>query len=450
GFHIVVIVDPGIKIEPGYFAYDQGTANDYFVKYPGGQFYTGSVWPGRCHFPDFTKETTRMWWGESFQSLVDAGVEGFWNDMNEPSVWGQSIPNIVEFDFDGHQTTMAEAHNVYGLEMSRATFEGTRTLMGNRRPFILTRAGFSGIQRFSAVWTGDNSATDTDLLLGVRLVNSLGLSGVSFTGPDVGGFMKSPSKELFLRWLSIGIFTPFLRNHTVVNTKDQEPWSFGEDAELLSRSMINQRYRLLPYIYSMFYESSQTGIPVARSLAIEYPYDPLVYDWRYQNQYLFGEAFLVAPVTSDQLYQKVYLPEGTWYRYSTDAPCSGRSEIIVEAPLNDLPVFIRGGSIVPMQSDIQYTEQEPDPALEIHVYRGAHFNALLYYEDDGTTYNYKNGIYCKRFIIFDPKHRKIIFTPTEGSFPSKFSTFKLIFHGFDQEITEQSVQNVVESFEIPF
>ncbi|MBL7137671.1 MAG: glycoside hydrolase family 31 protein [Bacteroidales bacterium] len=450
GFHIVVIVDPGIKIEPGYFAYDQGIGNDYFVKYPGGQFYTGSVWPGRCHFPDFTKEATRMWWGESFQSLVDAGVEGFWNDMNEPSAWGQSIPNIVEFDFDGHPTTMAEAHNIYGLEMSRATFEGTKKLINGKRPFILTRAGFSGIQRYSAVWTGDNSATDTDLLLGVRLVNSLGLSGVSFTGPDVGGFMKSPSKELFLRWLSVGIFTPFLRNHTIVNTKDQEPWSFGEDAERLSRALIDQRYRLLPYIYSMFYESSQTGLPVARSLAINYSYDPLVYDRVYQNQYLFGDAFLIAPVTSDQHYQKVYLPEGTWYRHSTDTPYSGRSEIIVEAPLNDLPVFVRGGSIIPLQSVIQYTDQKPDTTLEIHVYRGAHFNALIYYEDDGTTYNFENGLFYKRFIIFDPKNRKIIFTPTEGSFPSKFTTFKVIFHGFDQDISEKRVQNIAESFEIPF
>ncbi|NQV03196.1 MAG: DUF4968 domain-containing protein [Bacteroidia bacterium] len=450
GFHIVVIVDPGIKIEPGYSAYDQGVANDYFIKYPGGKLYTGSVWPGRCHFPDFTKKATRIWWGESFQSLVDAGVEGFWNDMNEPSAWGQSIPNIVEFDFDGHQTSMAEAHNVYGLEMSRATYEGTKKLMNGKRPFILTRAGFSGIQRYSAVWTGDNSATDIDMLLGVRLVNSLGLSGVSFTGPDVGGFMKSPSKALFLRWLSIGVFTPFLRNHTHVNTRDQEPWAFGEDAEALSRRFLYLRYRLLPYIYSIFYESSQSGLPVARSMAIDYTFDPMIYDWRYQNQYLFGDAFLVAPATSEQQFLKVYLPAGEWYRYSTGESYSGNNEVIVDASLNDLPVFVKAGSIIPKQSVIQYTSQKPDPILELHVYRGDQFSAFTWYEDDGNTYEYLQSQFFKRLIIFDPQNRKIIFTGVEGSFPSRFSSYKLIFHGFDREISKKVLSNTRKSFEVAF
>ena len=187
GYHVVTIVDPGIKIEKGYFAYDEGVLNDYFIKYPDGKFYTGSVWPGRCHFPDFTKETVRKWWGASFKHLVEPGIDGFWNDMNEPAAWGKNIPDIVQFDFDGNKSTMAEAHNIYGLEMSRATFEGTKQLMNGRRPFVLTRAGFSGIQRYSAVWTGDNTATEKDILMGVRLVNSMGLSGIAFTGADIGG-----------------------------------------------------------------------------------------------------------------------------------------------------------------------------------------------------------------------------------------------------------------------
>jgi len=376
--------------------------------------------------------------------------EGFWNDMNEPSAWGQSIPNIVEFDFDGCHTTMAEAHNVYGLEMSRATVEGTKKLMDGRRPFILTRAGFSGIQRYSAVWTGDNSASDEDLLVGVRLVNSLGLSGVSFTGPDVGGFMKSPSKELFLRWLSVGIFTPFLRNHTEVNSKDQEPWSFGEDAEAMSRKFLDLRYRLLPYLYSMFYESTQTGMPVARSLAIDYTYDPFVYDWRYQNQYLFGDAFLVAPVTSEQRFQGVYLPDGEWFRLSTGEHYQGNNEVIVEAPLHDLPVFVKGGSIVPMQSVVQYSGQSPEPVLELHVYNGDKTNSFTFYEDDGETYAYRDGIFFKRMIIFDPGNRKIVFSEADGTFNSRYTSFKLIFHGFEPAINEQVVGNNPEKFEIKF
>ncbi|MFH1159582.1 MAG: glycoside hydrolase family 31 protein [bacterium] len=441
GFHVVVIVDPGIKIEPGYRVYDEGIANGHFLTYPTGKFYTGSVWPGRCHFPDFTNELTRQWWGENFRPLVDTGIEGFWNDMNEPSAWGQSIPNIVEFDFDGHKSTMAEAHNVYGLEMSRATYEGTKHLMNGKRPFVLTRAGFSGVQRYSAVWTGDNSATDTDLLLGVRLVNSLGLSGISFAGPDIGGFIGSPSKSLFLRWLSLGVYTPFLRNHTEVNSRDQEPWSFGEDAEQLSRSILDQRYRLLPYIYSMFYESTQSGMPVARSLAIDYTFDPYVYDRNYQHQYMFGDAFLVAPVTSDQKYQKVWFPEGTWYRLSNTMRFEGQSEETVDAPLNDLPVFVKGGSIVPLQSVVQYTAQPPAPVLEIHVYQGETGSTFVYYEDDGITFQYEQGRFYKRLITFDPETRKVNFSRVEGSFPSKFTSFKLIFHGFTPDVPERIIEN---------
>jgi len=211
GFHIVTIVDPGIKIEKGYFNYDDGIKNDCFVKYPGGKLYTGSVWPGRCHFPDFTNPKVRKWWGKSFTELTGPGVEGFWNDMNEPSTWGQSIPDVITFDFDGHHSTIAEAHNVYGLNMSRATFEGTKELLNGKRPFVLTRAAYAGIQRYSAVWTGDNQATEEDLMMAVRLVNSLGVSGVSFTGPDMGGFIGTPTNELFARWMSVGVYTPFLQ-----------------------------------------------------------------------------------------------------------------------------------------------------------------------------------------------------------------------------------------------
>ena len=210
-----------------------------------------------------------------------------------------------------------KGHNIYGLEMSRATFEGTKKLLNGKRPFVLTRAGYAGIQRYSAVWTGDNTSTEKDILMGVRLVNSMGLSGISFTGPDVGGFVGTPTKEMFGRWLSIGVFTPFFRNHSEVNSKDQEPWAFGEDMEALSRTLIEQRYQLLPYIYSSFYESTLTGMPVSRSLAIGYTFDSKIYDWDYQNQYLFGKFILVAPLTSDQKFAKVYLPKGNWFRMST-------------------------------------------------------------------------------------------------------------------------------------
>jgi alpha-glucosidase len=430
GYHVVTIVDPGIKIEKGYFAYDEGISNDYFIKYPNGKFYTGSVWPGRCHFPDFTKETVRKWWGASFRYLVEPGIDGFWNDMNEPSAWGQDIPNIVQFDFDGNKSTMAEGHNVYGLEMSRATFEGTKQLLNGRRPFVLTRAGFSGIQRYSAVWTGDNTATEKDILMGVRLVNSMGLSGIAFTGADIGGFMNSPSRELFTRWLSVGVYTPFFRNHTEINSRDQEPWSFGEEFEDIAKRMIESRYRLLPYIYSTFREASETGMPVARSLAIDYTFDNNIYDWNYQNQYLFGAEILVAPLTSEQKYCKVYLPEGKWHRMSSGKNYSGPVEIIVDAPIWDLPVFVKASAIIPMQGVIQNTTEKPSPVMELHIYQGNKTNSFVYFEDDGETYNYENGGFYKRLITFDPLTKTIRFSKTEGAFPSKFSSVNLVLHDF--------------------
>jgi alpha-glucosidase len=435
GFHVVTIVDPGIKIEKGYFAYDEGVKNNYFAKYPDGEFYTGSVWPGRCHFPDFTKETVRTWWGNSFTRLTEPGVEGFWNDMNEPATWGQSIPNLVQFDFDGRKASMAETHNVYGLNMTRATFEGTKKLINGKRPFVLTRAGFAGIQRYSAVWTGDNEATDDHMLLSARMVSSMGLSGISFAGPDVGGFMGNPSQELYQRWLAQGVYTPFFRNHSAWGTNHKEPWSFGEEVEKVSRELINQRYRLIPYLYSMFYQSTLTGMPVGRSLTIDYTFDEKVYWYDYQNEYLYGDNLLVVPVSCKQNAAKVYLPEGDWYRLSSGELFKGNDEVIVNAPLDDLPVFVKASGILPLQSVIQSTTQKPSSTLELHIYNGDKTNSFIYYEDDGTTYQYEKGEFYKRLITFDPVKRSISLSKVEGSFTSKFSSIRLVLHSFGEVMT---------------
>jgi alpha-glucosidase len=432
GFHLVTIIDPGIKIEKGYPSYEEGIKQDCFVKYPGGQLYTGNVWPGRCHFPDFTNPKVREWWGKSFITLTPPGVEGFWNDMNEPSAWGQSIPNIVSFDFDGHHSTIAEAHNVYGLNMSRATYEGTRQLLNNKRPFILTRAAYAGIQRYSAVWTGDNSATEADMMMAVRMVNSLGVSGVSFTGPDMGGFIGTPTNELFARWMSVGIYTPFLRNHAEINSRHKEPWSFGEKIEEISRQWINKRYRLLPYLYSAFYESTQTGMPVARTLAISYMEDNKIYEEEFQNEYLFGGQILVAPVSSEKNTCNVYFPSGEWVRMTDDRLYNGNTEAVVDCPLDDLPVFVKSGGIIPLQSVIQSTSETPSPALEIHIYNGKGPNTFIYYEDDGVTYNYESGQFYSRLISFDPLNKSIIIGKVDGSFPSKFTMYRFVLHNFEE------------------
>lgn len=426
GFHVAVIVDPGIKTEQGYDVYEDGINKDVFVKYPDGSYYAGNVWPGRCHFPDFTMEKTRKWWGEKFEGLVADGVEGFWNDMNEPASWGNRPPDLIEFDMEGNNGTHLEAHNVYGMQMSRATLEGVN-LLKKERSFILTRAAFAGTQRYSAVWTGDNVASDEHMLLSARMVASMGLSGFSFAGPDVGGFVGKRTPELFARWLSQGVFTPFFRNHSSHNTRDHEPWAYGEEVERISKKYLELRYQILPYLYSTFYESSSTGLPISRSLAMDYTFDGNIYNHSYQNQYLFGHAFLVAPTESTQKFNKIYLPEGRWFHFWSDKEYEGNQEIIVEAPLDKLPVFVMEGAIIPMQSAVQYTGQSPSDTLDIHVYKGRKKTILEYYEDDGVSLNYQKDDFFKRKISYDP-NGTLTLDKAEGTYQSKFSYAKIILH----------------------
>lgn len=429
GFKTTVIVDPGIKVEEGYHAYESGKNADIFLKYTDGQYYTGQVWPGWTHFPDFTSDKGRDWWRSQVKRFADEGVDGLWNDMNEIATWGNKMPDNVLFNYDGHLTTSKEGHNVYGLEMARTSYEGARAAM-NKRPFILTRAGFAGLQRYTAIWTGDNRAEDDHMLAGVRLLTSLGLSGVPFTGMDIGGFTGNPSIGLYARWIQLGAFTPYFRNHTGVNTKSSEPWAYGEEVTEIARNFISLRYKLLPYLYSSFYEATQNGLPVARSLAISYTHDPKIYDGQYQNQYLFGEAFLVAPFASAVNFGKVYFPQGKWYNLYTGEVESGNQEKIIPLAYNKMPVYVKAGSIVPMQSLIQTTAEQPTDTLTIQVYKGDADNAFVYYEDDGKSYDYEQGQYYKRTIRYDARKNDLAFGKVEGSFDSKFNHIKVVLHGF--------------------
>ncbi len=432
GFNTVVINDPGIKVEKGYSAFEDGVKQGIFAQYPDGTPYKGEVWPGWCHFPDFTNPKARQWWGDKMKTLTDAGVTGFWNDMNEPATWGQSIPNIVEFDFDGTKGTHRKAHNVYGLEMARSSYEGAKRNLNGKRPFVLTRAAYAGIQRYSSIWTGDNTATDDHLMLGAKLVAGLGLAGVPFAGVDIGGFNGNGSRELFARWVTVGAFTPFFRIHSAIYTKEQDPWSFGEDVEEICKNYIQLRYNLMPYLYSAFYEASQTGLPVARSLAINYPFDANIYNGAFSAQYLFGASLLVAPVVSAQQFAKVYLPEKgeVWYDFHSHKQISGGQEFLVEAPLNRLPIFVRGGSIIPQQSPVLHAAQKPTDTLTLHVYRGNNANSFTYYEDDGESYAHEQGDFVKRVIRFDAAKKNLTFEQSEGKRVSKFRTVRCIFHGF--------------------
>jgi alpha-glucosidase len=438
GFRVVIMCDPGIKVEEGYETYDDGLKQDVFIKYPDGSNYHGQVWPGWCHFPDFTNPKTREWWASKFNSYVDLGIEGFWNDMNEIATWGHALPENLEFDFEGNKATTRRGRNIFGFQMARSTYEGTKRLLKGRRPFNLTRSGFSGVQRYSAVWTGDNVSYDEHMLLGVRMVSSLGMTGISFAGYDTGGFVGEASTKLFARWISIATFSPFFRAHTMINTRDSEPWSYGEEVEQICRNYISLRYQLLPYIYSLFYHSAQTGEPIQRSLAVDYTFSSNTYNHLYHNQYLFGPNILVAPVESNRDLLRIYLPEGEWYYLFNGKKYQGNQEIVVETPIHKLPVFIKGGSVLPMQKTISSTNIKPEELI-LHIYNGAS-SEFVFYQDDGTTFDYQKGDFAKRNIRFDFQERKIVISQTEGRYPSPLKKITLMLHGFD-ELQHITIEN---------
>ncbi len=435
GFNVVVMCDPGIKIEKDYKTYEAGLAQDVFIKYPDGKPYAGQVWPGWCHFPDFTAQATRTWWKDQFRDYVDMGVTGFWNDMNEIATWGNMLPENIEMDFEGQKSTLRRGRNIYGFQMARSTYEGTKALMKNKRPFNLTRSGFSGIQRYAAVWTGDNVAYDEHMMLGIRLVNSMGLTGIAFAGYDVGGFVGDANIKLFARWITIGSFSPFFRGHSMINSRDSEPWSYGEEVEQIARNYIKFRYQLLPYLYSLFHEASETGMPVQRSLAIDYTHDAKIYEKSYQHQYLFGPSIMVVPAESTKEFVKVYFPkEDAWYSLYDGKKFSGNNEVILECPIHRLPVFVKAGAIIPMQPVISHTSEKSE-WLIIHLYAGETNHDFLFYEDDGSSFEYQQESFSKRLLRYEALTNKFVLNKAEGKYRSSLKKLKIVFHGFKMMIT---------------
>lgn len=435
GFHVVVMCDPGIKVESGYKSYEDGIRNDVYIKYPDGTYYSGQVWPGWCHFPDFTNPRAREWWQEQFRDYISLGIEGFWNDMNEIATWGQMLPENIEMDFEGNRSSMRRGRNIYGFQMARSTYEGTKSLLEGKRPFNLTRSAYSGIQRYAAVWTGDNVAYDEHMILGVRLVNSMGLAGIPFTGYDVGGFVGDANNKLFARWVSIGAFSPFFRGHSMINSRDSEPWAYGEEVEQISRNYIKFRYQLLPYIYSLFYEASRTGMPIQRSLAIDYTHDNRIYDGLYENQYLFGPFILVAPVESTKEFVKVYFPEGEWFSLYDGKKYPGNNEVIIECPVHRLPVFVKGGALLPMTAAKANTKEKSDTLL-LHAYLGGQNSSFMFYEDDGSTFEYQHGNYSRRELRLLSAEKKIRLEKSDGNFKSAYTKVRLVLHGLFNELEE--------------
>ncbi len=433
GFHVVTIIDPGVKVDPNYWVYQQGMAAGDFVKTAGGRVYVGRVWPGESVFPDFTWQRVRDWWASLYRGLVADGVDGFWNDMNEPAIFdvpSKTMPPDVLFYDHGRRSPHAKIHNVYGMEMSAGTRQGALQLRPNHRPLVITRATYAGGQRYAAVWTGDNSSTWDHLRISLPELMTMGLSGLALAGADIGGFALSPSPELYVRWLEAGVFYPYCRTHTAIGTRNQEPWSYGEQLTDINRRSIELRYRLLPYLYNAFHETAETGLPVMRALLLDYPDDPVAVSQDYE--FLFGDDLLVAPVVkSDEQAWEVYLPRGDWYDYWNDRRYTGPTRVTVEAPLDRIPVFARGGAIVPTQPVVQYAGQAPIDPLTFEIYPDGR-SSRDYYEDDGETLDFERGIVLRqRLSVVEGSAGgvSIQVTAREGSYtpPARSVAFKV--HG---------------------
>ncbi len=402
GFKVVTIVDPGIKTDTAYHAYRSGLAAGVFVTGTDGKPFKGKVWPGECAFPDFADSAARAWWGAQFTPLVSAGVRGFWTDMNEPSVFDVPTKTIdlhALHRAGGRTLSHAEFHNVYGMEMTRATREGVARLRPGERPFILTRASYAGGQRYAAAWTGDNVASWEHLRMALTMCLNLSISGQPFVGSDIGGFIGTPSGELFARWLGLGVFTPLMRAHSVIDAPNKEPWEFGKEFTAINRRLIELRYRLLPQVYNSMVQASRTGLPPMRPLAFAYPGDPRLAGT--DDEFLFGDDLLVAPVLGEgDRARVVMLPEGTWYDFWTGRRLSGGATVRVEAPLDRVPLFVRAGGVVYAQEVLQHTDEKRIDPLTISLYPpdSAAPSIHTYYEDDGKTWNCLQGDYLERTI----------------------------------------------------
>jgi alpha-glucosidase len=439
GWKVVAITDLHIAAVPGYKPYDEGVMGGYFVENPDGSNYVGPVWPGPSVFPDFTRAEVRKWWGTLYTEFVNMGIRGFWNDMNEPSVFfraDKTMPLDVVSSVEGRKTDQREIHNVFGLENVRATYEGLLTLKPDLRPFVLTRAAYAGAQRYAATWTGDNQATWNHMRLSLPTVTGLGVSGYPFVGVDVGGFSGSPTPELLTRWTALGTFLPIDRNHAAKGTRDREPWVDGPEHEAIRKKLIEERYRLLPYIYSSMEETTRTGVPLMRLMVLDYPDDERMTSREAEGQYMFGDSLLIAPKIKEFVDgYDMLVPEGTWYDYWTGRPIvltnqdnpDMKGKLHLNPKLDEIPVFVRAGSIIPRQPLVQNTSEKPKGPLELRVYPGPNCQGNIY-TDDGSSFGYKRGEYYRGQLSCESSENsvKVIIAGGEGKYTPWWTSYNVV------------------------
>jgi len=436
GFQTVVIIDPGIKVDENYYVYKEAKEKNYFCRRCDDYFMEGHVWPGRCQFPDFTNPEVREWWGDLFKEYVEMGIAGIWNDMNEPAVFGLgTFPNDVRHNFDGKRGSHRKAHNIYGMQMVRATYEGLKKLQG-KRPFTITRSGYAGVQRYSSVWTGDNVASWEHLRLAGTMCQRLSISGVSFCGSDIGGFTGEPDGELFTRWIQLGVFAPLMRAHSAGDTPEREPWSFGTLYEDICRQYIELRYKLLPYIYSAFWEHYRYGFPILRPVVM-HEQGNMDNHFR-QDEFTFGDKILVFPIYEPGIESvEVYLPRGKWYFFWDNKIHKGGNSVQVDTPLDILPIFIKAGSVIPEYPVMQYTQEFEIQELSLNIYYSDYLVNSFIYEDQGEGYGYENQHYIERkFYVSGNDTNFYINQNTEGNFSPRYENYRIKIIGLPFKVNK--------------
>ena len=415
-FKTVYMIDPGVKAEEGYFVDDQGTAGDYWVKDIEGKPYVGNVWPGPCHFPDFTREEVRTWWATLYKDYMATGIDGVWNDMNEPSVFGGpggTMPVDNRHEMGSH----LRFHNIFGLNMVRASRQGLLLANPNKRPFILSRSNFLGGHRYAATWTGDNLSSVDQMKLSVPMSLTLGLSGQPFNGPDIGGFCENVNAELLAQWTAMGVYFPFVRNHTIDGSVDQEPWAFGEEVLNSCRTAIERRYMLMPYVYTAFREASINGMPVMRPLFMADPKDCTL---RSEDQaFLLGGDLMITPRWAENVAQP---HNGSWQIVNLSSMSSFHDDLH-QAELRQRP-----GSIIPMAQLAQSTAELRTDSLTLLVCLDTDGKACgQVYEDEGDGFSYRDGNYL--LSRFDATLQKrlltVTMTPAEGKMSETDRTLRI-------------------------
>lgn len=404
----VFMIDPAPKAEEGYFVDDAGRAGDYFVHSADGDVFKGNVWPGAAHFPDFTRPEVRQWWSTLYKDYMATGVDGVWNDMNEPAVFGggpeMTMPDDnIHLGGDGNTVgNHVRYHNVYGYNMVRASRMGIMAANPDKRPFVLSRSNFLGGQRYAATWTGDNFSNPEQMKGSIAMTLNMGLSGQAFNGPDMGGFLGDCNPELLSQWTAMGVYFPFTRNHTCDGTVDQEPWAFGPEVEQVCKTAIERRYRLLPYIYTLFREASTEGLPVMRPA---FWADTKDLNLRAeQTVYLLGNDLMVVP----RFAENPNIPQGDW-----DLIDFGDKVDDYQAH-----VFLRSGAAVPMTEIFQNTEEYNTDQLTVLINPDVEGCAVgTLYEDAGDGYDYKKGDYAVYEFHAQTEGKKVIFNmvQTEGN-----------------------------------